>query len=246
MPTTSAAPAPAVPVARVPSARPALLVALTSFVLVALIGLSVSGAGPGALDASGSWFREWAATHAWVEQPLLSVEWVFDKHTLEYWAVALAVVLLLRRRVREAVLTVAVMWSTLELTGWAKALFGRDRPEWQNPDHFLQSGSFPSAHASGTAALMGLLLVFVVLRSRQAAIRVWGAVAVGTTVLVVCLDRLLLGRHYPSDLVAGVLLGGGVVLLAVAILSSGTRERGTTRVRVAPLRDRESVLSRSA
>ncbi len=253
--TTTAAPATATRVPPVPtdrfrfSARSALLAALTSFVLVVLIGLAVSARtpGPGGIDASSAGFREWAASHAWTQQPLLWVEWAFDKHTLTYWMLALAAFLLFRRQVLEAVLTVAVMWTTLALSGWGKALFGRDRPEWQNLDHFHQSGSFPSSHASGTAALMGLVLVFVVLRSQRAAVRVWGTVVVGATVLAVCLDRLLLGRHYPSDLAAGVLLGGGMVMLAVAIVSVQARERGTTRARVAPLQDREpELVSRSA
>jgi membrane-associated phospholipid phosphatase len=229
--------------------RNLLLASLTPFLVVVLLGLAVSGgtAGPGGFDAAGAGFRDWAVAHTWSEQPLLWVEWAFDKHTLEYWTVALAAFLLLRRQFREAVLTVAAMWATLTLSTWAKALFGRDRPEWQDTDHFLQSGSFPSTHASGTAALMGLVLVFVVLRSRRATVRQWGSVAVGTTVLVVCLDRLLLGRHYPTDLVAGVLLGGGVVLVAVAVASIGTRERGATLADDAPSEVAEpELVSRSA
>ncbi|MDZ5622775.1 phosphatase PAP2 family protein [Nocardioides bizhenqiangii] len=254
--TTTAAPVsatraadPRVPARPALSARTALLASLTSFGLVILIGLAMTGGtpGPGGLDASSAGFREWAVSHTWTQQPLLWVEWAFDKHTLQYWMLALAALLLLRRQVREALLTVAVMWTTLELTGWAKALFGRDRPQWQAPDHFHASGSFPSAHASGTAALMGLVLVFVVLRSRNAAVRLWGTVVVTATVLAVCLDRLFLGRHYPSDLAAGVLLGGGMVLVAMAFVSVQARERGTTLARVAPLQDRERVLvSRSA
>ena len=261
VPTTYATPASdarVVPVAPIPSTRPVVsargltFAAMASFVLVALIGLAVSGGttGPGGLDASSAGFREWAASHAWSQQPLLLIEWAFDKHTLRYWTIGLAVFLLFRRQVLEAVLALAVMWTTLEVTGWAKALFGRDRPEWQNLEHFHESGSFPSAHASGTAALMGLVLVFVVLRSRQAMVRRWGAVLVGATVLAVCLDRLMLGRHYPSDLVAGVLLGGGVVLLAVAllsVLSVRANEKDATPVRVTSLPDRARVLvSRSA
>jgi membrane-associated phospholipid phosphatase len=229
--------------------RSLLLASLTPFLVVALIGLAVSGgtSGVGGLDASSAGFREWAAVHPWSEGPLLWVEWAFDKHTLEYWTAALAGLLLVRRQVREAVVSVAVMWATLALTSWTKELFGRDRPDWQNTVHFHESGSFPSAHASGAAALMGLVLVFVVLRSRRQVLRQWGAFAVVTTVLVVCLDRLLLGRHYPSDLVAGVLLGGGMVLVAVAVLRIGTRERGATPADDAPSRvaDRELV-SRSA
>ncbi len=242
------APAPTRSTRPVASAKRLVLATLASFVLVAMIGLAVSGTtSPGGVDASSASFRDWAAGHAWTQPPLLLVEWAFDKHTLMYWTFGLAAFLLLRRQVLEAVLTVAVMWTTLEVTGWAKALFGRDRPEWQNLQSFHESGSFPSAHASGTAALMGLVLVFVVLRSRQATARRWGAVLAGTTVLAVCLDRLLLGRHYPSDLAAGVLLGGGVVLLAVALLSVRASKRGATLADDAPSDVAEpELVSRSA
>jgi membrane-associated phospholipid phosphatase len=33
----------------------------------------------------------------------------------------------------------------------------------------------------------------------------------------VCLDRVLLGRHYPSDVVAGSVLGVSMVLLGIAV-----------------------------
>ena len=41
-------------------------------------------------------------------------------------------------------------------------------------------------------------------------------VAVGVWVAV-CLDRVLLGRHYPSDVVAGSVLGVSMVLLGIAV-----------------------------
>jgi len=64
------------------------------------------------------------------------------------------------------------------------------------------------------------------------------AAVVALVVLVVCADRLMLGRHYVTDLVGGVLLGTALVLLGLAFvhpLSTDTR-KGRHLVRVAPLR----------
>ena len=46
---------------------------------------------------------------------------------------------------------------------------------------------------------------------------------------MVCLDRVLLGRHYPSDVVGGVLLGAGMVLLGLAVYSPLPRSHAVKR-----------------
>jgi membrane-associated phospholipid phosphatase len=78
----------------------------------------------------------------------------------------------------------------------------------------------------------------------------------GFLVLLVCADRLLLGRHYPTDLVGGILLGGTVALLGAALLPvrrvdevvqrAQDDERDAIHVDDAPPVERELVLSRSA
>jgi membrane-associated phospholipid phosphatase len=114
-------------------------------------------------------------------------------------AAGVLVALLVMRRWREAayfLAAVAVVWAVNPVL---KEIVRRTRPElWPLPESVSQYG-FPSGHAANTAALIGGLVM--ILRTRRA--RVIGA-AVGAVVLVIVgLSQLILGLHYPSDLVAG-------------------------------------------
>jgi membrane-associated phospholipid phosphatase len=81
----------------------------------------------------------------------------------------------------------------------------------------LTSKSFPSGHASSSAALAGILVLLTWSFLRQPRLR-WAITVVAVTVWVaVCLDRVLLGRHYPSDVVAGTFLGVAVLLVGIVV-----------------------------
>ena len=54
---------------------------------------------------------------------------------------------------------------------------------------------------------------------RRPGVRRLAYAAVGVVVVVVCADRLLLGRHYPTDVIAGLLLGVGMLLVVLAAYS---------------------------
>ncbi|MEA3055023.1 MAG: hypothetical protein QOD30_455 [Actinomycetota bacterium] len=72
--------------------------------------------------------------------------------------------------------------------------------------------SYPSGHATGATALaLTFVLLVTALRVRPQRLLVAGATAY---VVAVCISRLFLGVHYPSDVVGGVALGGAGVLLA--------------------------------
>jgi undecaprenyl-diphosphatase len=84
-----------------------------------------------------------------------------------------------------------------------KELVGRSRPDlWPLPDT-VSEYSFPSGHAANTAALAGALLL--ILHSRRA----WVVGLLVAAVGLVGLSQLVLGRHYPSDLLAGWLWAAG-------------------------------------
>ncbi|KAA1428395.1 phosphatase PAP2 family protein [Nocardioides antri] len=230
--------------------RALLLASVTSFALFVLLGVAVhlGWSASTAYDGPSAAIREWAVKQPGLEAPLLFVERVLGNQGMAVATAVLAGVLLLRRQVRSALLVVVVMFAARELTQYFKDLFGRDRPAWQDPDLLLQSGSYPSSHAATVVAFAALVLGLTILGSRRRSTR--GLVGAGALllVLVVCADRVLLGRHYPTDLLGGALLGTGLVLLGLALLHPlpVARERDASLPGGAPLGDRELEVSRAA
>lgn len=109
----------------------------------------------------------------------------------------------LRTRALWAATTLGVTWA-LQLG--LNRLVARARPVVDEPVTHAPGYSFPSGHAANTAAVAVTLtlLVWPLLGPRG---RVVVPVTSGTVVVLTALDRILLGVHYPSDVVAGVLLG---------------------------------------
>jgi PAP2 superfamily len=77
-------------------------------------------------------------------------------------------------------------------------------PYGMNSDVLEGWSSFPSDHA---AFFFALSVVFFFICRRA------GVFAIAYSALVVCLPRAYLGIHYPTDLIAGALLGIGVACL---------------------------------
>lgn len=130
---------------------------------------------------------------------------------------AIAALLFLRLR-REAVLLAATL-----LSGWAvdtalKVLVGRARPSIV--PHLTEAGgmSFPSGHSFNSAlGFIAVALAFATLSQRHA-VR-WTVISAAMAVsLLVAWSRVLLGVHYPSDVVAGWLGGAGWAFLAAPLL----------------------------
>jgi YegS/Rv2252/BmrU family lipid kinase len=193
--------------------------AMLCFALFALLSVAVvQGWGPiEALDDRGGPAETWAVDSHWLRQPLRWVELTFGAIGMTIGTVVLATFMFVKHYRRAAYFTVGVMIATSVSTTLLKTLVDRARPPWQNPDALLHTFSFPSGHASSTAAFGGVVIVLVGMLVRRANVRRGAYVAVLLVVLVVGADRTLLGRHYPSDVVAGYLLGVGFVLLALAL-----------------------------
>jgi membrane-associated phospholipid phosphatase len=129
----------------------------------------------------------------------------------------LAVLLIVRRRQDVALFVpaVAVVWAVNPLL---KDLVGRPRPGlWPLPES-VSEYAFPSGHAADSAALVAGLLLVVRGRRRRIAAAVVGA----AWLALVGLSQLVLGRHYPTDLLGGWLWAGAWVILVATAAPRGS------------------------
>lgn len=171
------------------------------------------------LDDRGDPAQQWAVDTGWLKHPLLVVEDLFDTIGLIVMTATVVVLMWVKGHRRAAGFAAGVMLVDWGVRIAAKALVGRERPEWQLTEDLLSTKAFPSGHATGIAALAGVLAVLVAMLVRRSNLRRAAYAGLVLLVVVVCLDRVLLGRHYPSDVIGGVLLGAGVVLVGLAVYS---------------------------
>lgn len=171
------------------------------------------------IDGEGAEARAWAADQSWLEHPLRGIEIAFGTLCMTIATTVFAVVMFVKGHRRAGILIAVVMAATALLTYGTKVLVGRGRPVWQDPEYFLHSNAFPSGHTSAAAAFSGLVILLAVMLVRRPGIRRLISSAAVLVFVLVAADRVLLGRHYPSDVVGGTLLGVGVLLLGVALYS---------------------------
>lgn len=140
-------------------------------------------------------------------------------------AVLLAAVVLWRRGARYAAAWAAVTMLAGTLLGAGlKLLVSRARPQLDDPVAVASGFSFPSGHALNAAlgvCLLGVLLWRPLGRLGRCLLLTAGALLVVLTGL----DRLLLGVHFPSDVVAGWVVGALVTASSWIAFGPVLRER---------------------
>lgn len=174
------------------------------------------------LDGFDSWGRDaedWADDQPVLLTFLTLVEHAFSTIGMTILTVLLAGALLLHKHRRAALFTVLVMVTTSLITTGVKLSLSRTRPEWQASADFLETKSFPSGHASSVTAFAAILAVLALMLVRRSALRRWAYAGCVLLVVVTWADRVMLGRHYPTDVIGGSLLGLAVTLLFIALVS---------------------------
>ena len=182
----------------------------------------------GQLDSTGLlWFRTGADFHArganFVTEAIRDVTALGGVLLSTVATIAAVVALLFLKLRREAVLfagTVILGWG---INNAMKALIGRQRPNLVPHLTDASGMSFPSGHSFASAMIyIGMALAFASLSNRHSV----RYTLIGTAMVLSALiawSRVLLGVHYPSDVMAGWLGGAGWAFLAAALLYKPAR-----------------------
>lgn len=155
-------------------------------------------------ETAALWWIHVHSTHA-LNDAFLLTEPLGSVTVLTALAI-LAIVWHLAQRDRSAAAVwIATCLSVYLLKNGLKTLVARPRPALWTPLLFEPGYSFPSGHALGTAAFFPLFACTVLgakprLRSPLFVVGVVAAILVGV-------GRLALGIHWPTDVLAGWLLG---------------------------------------
>lgn len=101
----------------------------------------------------------------------------------------------------------------------ANLLVGRPRPPVDRLE-VISTDSFPSGHMAAAVTLYLGLTTIIGWHSRRAAVRA-AALAISVVLIaIVAVSRLYLGVHYPTDIVAGMVLGFVSVVVAKRIITT--------------------------
>jgi undecaprenyl-diphosphatase len=186
-----------------------------------IIGVVIAIAGTLAFAEVGEWVQKGVtqqfdvAVLQWMHQhntPLLtqlSVELTYlGTGTVVMMIVAVAALFLWHTQHKHSArLLLAAVAGNIILNGMLKLVFHRARPtvfEWQTT---AVSSSFPSGHAMSATVCYGTVAYLVIRLQKHRWSRVLTGIAAVVLILLICATRLYLGVHYPSDVIAGMLVG---------------------------------------
>jgi len=117
-------------------------------------------------------------------------------------------------------LLVAATAGNIILNGLLKLIYHRPRPtvfEWQTQ---AVSSSFPSGHAMSATVVYGTVAYLLMRLQKHTwakALTLSGAILL---ILLICLTRLYLGVHYPSDVLGGIIVGLAWAAFCMATLEA--------------------------
>lgn len=97
--------------------------------------------------------------------------------------------------------------GNIALNGMLKLMFHRARPTvftWQTT---AVSSSFPSGHAMSATVCYGVVAYLASRLQSHRISRIATLTAAVILILLICSTRLYLGVHYPSDVIAGIIVG---------------------------------------
>ena len=128
------------------------------------------------------------------------------------WAILLTAIFYLKKWKSESLLVAGNLSLAGILIVSLKHLYQRPRPEIL---HLVEEEgfSFPSGHSLAVTLLIGSLIIIVGQRVKDRTVRLILQISLGIYLVSVIISRVYLGVHYPSDVLASLCLGLGILFI---------------------------------
>lgn len=149
-----------------------------------------------------------------LDQIMIGITALGEPTLLVEVTLVLSLVVILRRRWVEGIVTAIAASGAAGLNVLLKEVFARSRPELWQRSVDVRYYSFPSGHAMASLVIYGLIGYLLATHYKQRS----GLILCLTAVLVslIGLSRLYLGVHWPTDVIAGY--AAGLVWLVACVL----------------------------
>lgn len=161
---------------------------------------------------------------AFLKTAMVDVTAMGSETILTLTTLAAIAFLLLRKRRRQALLVSVAVGGGAILSGILKGQFARARPDLVPHLVPASSGSFPSGHAMNSAIVYLTIAVLVARSYREERTRYFIVGLAAIMTFVIGVSRVYLGVHWPSDVIAGWLVGAGWALAMGLIATALQKE----------------------
>jgi undecaprenyl-diphosphatase len=126
----------------------------------------------------------------------------------------------LNQHKHSALLLIIATLGGMVLDNLLKIGFDRPRPQIFKWGTYAVSSSFPSGHAMSSVIVYGTVAYLAARLQRNVASRVATMSLAALLIVAICSSRLYLGVHYPSDVLAGVIIGLAWAGFCMAVLEA--------------------------
>jgi undecaprenyl-diphosphatase len=172
----------------------------------------------------------WMGAHqvALLQRSVLEITALGEGSVVIALTLVAALILAVDRHRLAAFLLIIAAYGGLVLNAALKHIFHRPRPHIFTWGATVASSSFPSGHAMNAAVLyLTIALVLTRLEPRWWA-RLLTLIVAVLLIALICLSRLYLGVHYPTDVIGGLIIGiawVGVCVSGLEVLQSRVASR---------------------
>ena len=176
----------------------------------------------GATQAFDNAILRWVGTHQvpWIHVAMLQVTALGTGVVVMMVVAVAALFLWLTRHRHSAALLLVTTVVGILINSMLKDVFHRDRPSVFSSGVEVFSSSFPSGHSMSAAIVYGTVAYLAARLQQRRWSRIMTAVIALLLILLIASSRIYLGVHYPSDTLAGMVIGFAWAAFCMATLEA--------------------------